>query len=614
MSRHTLAATLLAMCVSATIAAWQVRDANPAAATSGGSGILLGIVVTDAADPQPVRRATVHLSGTGTIPRLVGTDDLGRFMFDALPAGRYTIAVSKPGFVPAFHGSTRPGVGPGVPVAVTPNDAVDVSIRLLPGSVITGSVTDVRGLAATGVTVAAIDTRPVAGTTPVPVRAVTDDRGIYRIFGLAPGDYLVSALPQLTPAPGGRSGQSPGAVAAVTDADVQWARSAATGITGGSGATGGPSSPGPPVAYAPVYYPGTTDAAGAVSVRVTSGTEHGGIDLPLRVVRLARLAGTLIDERGQPLTSATVLLVPKRGDQPSAVDALAASGALALPRAIVSASSFAFSGVAPGQYTLVARTGSGQRGMAAAEAAAATLWSVTDITIDGVDRDNLALRLLPGVAVTGRVVFEGGAVAPAEPAALNLSFVATNPLPGVAATYRAAVQPGGTFRVPSLAPGSYLVRSDTAADATWLLKSAMANGRDLADHPFVAANDGAEVADVVVTFTVRLGELTGRLIDVTDRPVTLYSIVVFSTDQALWQPGARRIRVIRPATDGSFAAGGLPAGEYAIVAIADAEGVQVHDAAFLTGLLPSAVRVALAEGESRRQDFRVAPAAGTPGH
>jgi hypothetical protein len=608
-----IAAIAFAMSASVAIAAYQARDAAMPPATPTGSGVLRGVVVTDAVDPQPVRRATVHLSGTGSVPRLVGTDDLGRFVFDALPAGRYTLSATKVGFVRAFHGSTQPGVGPGVPVAVSDDEALDVSIRLLPGAVITGVVTDARGLAAPGVSVAATDTRPRPGVTPAPARAVTDDRGIYRLFGLAPGDYLVFALPQLAPAPGGRVGRSPGVVAAVTDADVLWARSAIAGMNTGFGSTGGPSSPGAPVAYAPVFYPGTTDVAGAVSVRATSGAERGGVDLPLRIVRLARLAGSLADDQGRPLTSATVTLVPKRGGQPSPVDALVASGALPLPRASVSASTFAFTGVAPGQYTLVARTGSGQRGVAAAEAAAETLWSVTDVMVDGVDRDNVALRLLPGVAVTGRIVFESGSTAPVDPATVNLSLVATNPIPGVASTYRAAVLPGGTFRVPSVAPGNYLMRSDTAAGSGWLLKSAIINGRDTADLPLVAANDGSELAGVVVTFTDRLGEITGRLIDAGGQPVSRYSIIVFTTDQSLWVSNARRIRATRPATDGSFAVGGLPAGAYAIVAVEDAENVQVYDASFLAELLPSAVSVTLDEGERRRQDFRLASEAAVGG-
>ena len=205
------------------------------------------------------------------------------------------------------------------------------------------------------------------------MRVVTDDRGVYRIFGLAPGEYLVSALPQL--GRGGRAargGPAGAVVTAVTDADVQWAK-AAGGATArvGAGAAGGPPQPARPVAYAPVFYPGTTDAAMAATIRVASGEERAGVDMPLRIVALARLAGTIVDGNGQPVTSATVSLVPKRGDQPSPVDALVASGALALPRATVSASGFAFSGVAPGQYTLIARTGSGQRGAVAAEAAVA---------------------------------------------------------------------------------------------------------------------------------------------------------------------------------------------------------------------------------------------------
>ncbi len=141
--------------------------------------------------------------------------------------------------------------------------------------------------------------------------------------------------------------------------------------TVGVGAAGGPAQPARPVAYAPVFYPGTTDAATAATIGVVSGEERVGVDMPLRIVALARLAGTIVDGNGQPVTSATVSLVPKRGDQPSPVDALVASGALALPRATVSASGFAFSGVAPGQYTLdrthgfrPARRGGGRGGIA----------------------------------------------------------------------------------------------------------------------------------------------------------------------------------------------------------------------------------------------------------
>src|SRR6187549_2756685 len=77
-----------------------------------GSGVLSGTLMTDAATPQPVRRATVRLAGGGQSARLVGTDEQGRFTFDALPAASYSLSASKPGFVTVFHGEKRPGRGP----------------------------------------------------------------------------------------------------------------------------------------------------------------------------------------------------------------------------------------------------------------------------------------------------------------------------------------------------------------------------------------------------------------------------------------------------------------------------------------------------------------------
>lgn len=606
MKLHVVAATLIvASSAGAAITAWQARDpARQTMTAAVGSGAVTGVVVTDTTDPQPVRRATVRLSGAGATVRIVGTDDRGRFVFDRLPPGRVTLSASKAGFVQTFHGSTQPGRGPGVPVAVADGQTVDITIRLLPGAVITGVITNGGGTAAPGVTVAAVNTRASGGSIQPPVRVVTDDRGVYRIFGLAPGEYLVSALPQLRPADGRGAQSGLGAdVTAVTDADVQRARAAST-----LGAPTAPTQPARPVAYAPVFYPGTTDAAGAATIRVASGDERAGIDMPLSVVALARLAGTLADADGRPVATATVSLIPKRGDQPSPVDALISSGALAFPRAIVSASAFSFTGVAPGQYTLVARTGSGQRGAVAAEAGLPTLWSVSDVTIDGTDRNDLALRLLPGLTVTGRYVFERGSASPVDPATLNLSLVAVNPIPGLPSTFRAAMQPDGTLRIPSVAPGRYVARVDVPASmagARWTLKSAVVSGRDVADRPLVAASDGGELAGVIVTFTDRASAVSGRLVDVSGRPVTRYSIVVFTQDRSLWLPSARRIRAVRPATDGSFEVGGLPAGDYAIAAVDNAEDADLSEAGFLSEILAAAFKVTLTEGESKRQDFRV---------
>jgi len=138
-----------------------------------------------------------------------------------------------------------------------------------------------------------------------------------------------------------------------------------------------------------------------------------------------------------------------------------------------------------------------------------------------------------------------------------------------------------------------------------MLKSAVVNGRDVADRPLTAVADGSELSGVVVSFTNRPAEISGRLVDTSGRPVTRYSIVVLTQDRSLWLSGARRIRAVRPATDGSFEIGGLPSGDYAIAAVENAEDADVFDATFLSDVLASAFKVTLTEGDIKRQDFRV---------
>ncbi len=334
--RSTLVAAMafVTTCTAVTVAEWQSR----------GTAVLSGVIVTDAANPQPVRRATVRLTGdAGTSGRLAGTDENGKFSFDGLPAGTYMLSATKPGYVQAFYGSKRPGRGPGVPIAVADTQRIDLTLRMLPGAAITGTITDAYGNPAPGVAVAAVETRPVIGAALAPARATTDDQGTYRLFGLAPGEYLISASPQLVPTQEGRATSSGGAVPLTSAAELQWARNRAAGNAGAP-----PPPPGRVVAYAPVFFPGTTNAGDAAFVRVQSGEERTGLGMTLQLVPMSRIAGTLVDEDGNTVTAATVGLYPRRSAQPSPADMLVSSGALTLPRATVSAAGFVFNGVAPG--------------------------------------------------------------------------------------------------------------------------------------------------------------------------------------------------------------------------------------------------------------------------
>jgi hypothetical protein len=556
------------------------------------TGVLSGIVFTDTATPRPVRRATVRLSGAAATARLVGTDDEGKFVFEALPAGHFTLSVNKPGYVTAFHGSTRPGRGPGVLVAIAEGRRTEVTLKMVPGAAITGTVADALGRPAPTVPVAAVAVR-AGDTATAPIRATTDDRGIYRIYGLAPGDYLVAALPRVSLLTSVRGMAAGTEIVAITDEEVQWAKRARSTASPVAGA-------GRPVAYAPVFYPGTTDAAAAARVSVRTGEERGGVDISLRMVPMSRITGSLIDDSGRPVSPASVALYPRRREQSSLADVLMSSGAITMPRATMSGAAFSILGVAPGEYTMVARSGSPQRG--APPTAGDILWNVTDIAVDGFDQTDVLLHLVPGTRISGSLRFDG-ATAPRPPDLTAIEVSLASSVAGLIP--RAVMDPSGTFRFSSVQPGLYTIKvSLPQAVQKWTLKSAVVKERDLAAGRF-DVRPGADLEGVVITLTDHPAEISGHLVDAAGGAVTRYSIVVFTVDPSQWRPESPRIRSTPPATDGSFRIAGLPPGEYAIAAVEDVEPADLSDAAFLSRLIATSHRFTLMESESKRQDLRI---------
>src|SRR5260370_1387464 len=167
---------------------------GPAAPAGRIAGHVLG-----ADNGRPIRRARVAINA----PDLPGgraalTDDSGAFDFIELPPSRYTLTVSKTGYVPLSYGQRRP-LQAGTPLQLAAGQELKgIEFRLPRGSVISGHVNDENGdpMPATPVNVMryqyAQGNRQLvpAGTSQ------TDDRGEYRVWGLNPSDYYVSAAPR----------------------------------------------------------------------------------------------------------------------------------------------------------------------------------------------------------------------------------------------------------------------------------------------------------------------------------------------------------------------------------------------------------------------------------
>lgn len=603
-SRLAHRALLIASCVIAAVlcASGQVRDAAtaPATGTARISGRVLSDESTSASAPSPARRVTLTLAADGSAARLVAiTDDEGRFAFTNLPANRYTLSAAKAGYVPWNYGSKRAG-GSGTPIVLADGQRADVALTLIKGGVLTGTVRDERGLPMPDVTVTALryavssqtGERELQAVTigaaqfvvadtaadAFPGTAVSDDRGVYRIFGLAPGDYIVSASAR-------RLDRSPVAstdIHQVSRADVQRAQQ----LLRGSGAGAAVAAVAPAgvsdtsrVNYAPMYHPAAIASADATVITLGRSEERSGIDVLVRLVPTATLAGMVTRPDGQPVSNAYLNLV----ETGPAADGY--SGAVRLARSSADGT-FAIRGLNPGRYEL--------RSYTYPEA----LCGVTTVEVAGRDLST-SVVLAPGGTLSGRIVFDGASKPPPATAVIVLIQGLTLP---IGKNDRAA---DGTFVISNILPGRYRLRISGRPPAGWVLRSAMVNGTDASDIPF-EVGVSQNIDGVVVTLTDRPAEVSGRFVDAAGTPAPEYVLVVFSADRRRWVPRSPRTQQVRPDANGTFVARDLPAGDYFISAVTDLEDGQVNDPAFLAALAAaSPVRITLAEGEKKVQDIRV---------
>jgi hypothetical protein len=605
------------------------RDA--AAKPSTGTAVIAGTIVTDEPNGKPIRRVTLTLSAAAggiSIQRMTTSDDAGRFAFTRLPAGNYSAPrASRPGYVPVTYGEKRTG-GIGTPITLGDNQRLTIALKMLRGAVITGTLLDQPGRPAIQTSVQATQVRVVNGErTAAPyignTSGTTDDRGMYRIYGLAPGDYVVSAAPRLS---------ASGDLRPITAAEIQWAQQqlqpAGTVGTGtGSSASGTPAPrPGQAVAYTPVYYPGTADPASAAIVTVAAGQERTGVDFNVQFVPTARIEGTIADQAGQPPQSAQVNLVPKIDASAMLGDSFFLLDTMMMMRPTVVDGKFSMAGVKPGQYTLVARAAphapggaptppAGPTGRAGGPPAPMTLWATADIDVDGNDQSGIALRLEPGMTVSGRIAFDGTTLQP--PTDLSRATVRLNAAPspsGVTVSVGTSTSPvaaDGTFKIDGVTPGRYFIYASAPAatpvpGTSWAVRSAIVAGVDAADVPFEVKPD-QDISNAVVTFTDKMAELSGTLLDAAGRPTPEFSIILFSTDKSMWSQRSRRMKSpVRASTEGKFKFTSLLPGDYYLAALTDFEPADVYKPAFLEQVAAAAMKVTIAEGEKKVQDLKIA--------
>jgi Carboxypeptidase regulatory-like domain len=393
-------------------------------AQTGQTGVITGRVIAD--DGSGVSRASVGIrsvrSGPGSaavnVPA-VTTDEDGNFRFTDLAPQVYEITVSR---TKEYAMPSRAEAGAAWQRYHRVGD--HVTITLIRGGVITGRVTTPEGEPVVGAPVSPSMVRDAGGN---PVRrnveraAYTDDRGVYRLFGLPPGAYVVS--------------------------------------THGGGSSSQSSSGRQPR----VYHPSSTGDT-ATEVTVVSGGEVGGVDLLLRSDPGRAISGTVVGGgESSPYAMANVFLTNV---------ATGASMFGSARRTGSGSHGFAIYGVADGEYEIVARRNGFNNEVDFAS-------SPRRVTVKGSDVNGIELRLAPLGSISGEVAIEPSPGLCESKARFDreemLLFLRRREKPPVHSTAPSPVRSSGVddegeFAIASLEAGTYHIESQLPAD-NWYVRS-----------------------------------------------------------------------------------------------------------------------------------------------
>ncbi|MDT4969646.1 MAG: hypothetical protein QOJ64_4383 [Acidobacteriota bacterium] len=485
-----LASLTLPAGIAAYAQAVQPSSSPEPRSTSTSTGAITGRVMSEEGRPLPDAAISVYKAYGNTGPPQTSTSDSdGRFSINNLAPGLYGVNARVPGFA-------QPDVVGDLTLGRFYKIGDSVTLTLAKGGVITGSVRDANGDPIVGIPVRALRIRDGNGRAIVggygagfAQPRMTDDRGIYRIYGLPSGAYYVSA------------GGSIGFFVGVNPYDTD----------------------------APTYYPSSTrDTAAEVQVR--PGEEAPSIDIRYRAERGHSISGAVLGPTDAQLSYGVSISLKH------VLSGSYESNTYVAPR---NKSSFEINGVADGIYEVAAVQGAPSgNSMAAAP---------QRVTVRGADVTGLQLRLAPLGSIAGRSLLEPiqnkeacGAERPATLVETLINArrdektqpdVSTSPFLFAGAMTQNEL---GDFQVRNLVSGNYRLTARLTSDLWYLRsivlpspappgpnttapKSAPAKIAPPAS-PLIALKPGENLAGVTVNIAQEGAVVRGRVIDAKEGP------------------------------------------------------------------------------------------------
>jgi len=521
-----------------------------------GAGNVSGKVIS-AQSGQGLRKVTVRLKGEGaegTEEYEATTDAAGGFRIEAVPAGEYTVTVTRTGYFVArtLESAMQVTVEAGLEVA-------GMLYKMDAAGIVTGKITEADGDPVVGVSVAVLRRGEVAaseesrGEKEVG-RGATNDLGEFRVANVPAGMYAVMAEPG--------SGQGP--TANVGDKTRGSKRAA----------------------YVITYYPGVPEEKQAGPVLVKAG-ETAAVNFGLLTQETYRVSGTVLGG-----ASAAV----------SGIVLTSSSGAT-LSEALDGAGKFEFPSVEPGRYEARLLLSAGAAG------GKPKYQNVrTPIEVSNEDVEDLQLQPETRGTVSGKFRRENEgnvdwslmAVTLVPMTAAATAEAGADTVVTVEVPNRTTLNEDGTFEVKDVAAGSYWIEMEAKSDLFRddYVKSVMEDGRETVDTGF-AVNGGATL-DVVMSG--RGAVIEGTVVDEKGYAVVDAYVVTVPSGGKESRPGA--YQRVQTKAKGVFELHGLNPAEYVVVAVGINPG-DVRGAEFLQKVGEKGVKVSVEEGERKSVELVV---------
>jgi protocatechuate 3,4-dioxygenase beta subunit len=536
----------LALLAAATPAAGQEKAAEPPK-----TGSVSGVVIDEKSEDR-IAKASVILrrDQEGGIGQITGSD--GKFTLRDIDPGTYVLAVERDGYVVARGQSQTVQVQAG-------QTATDVKVKLQRTGAISGRILDADGDPISNVSVVVSPMRAGKDARSQVVYASTNDRGEYRIFHIAPGEYRLSA----TYPPRGR---------------LEGVRMQSAATASDAHAPGGE-------AYPTVYYPGLTDARQAGVVKVDPGADLPGFDLQLVRTHGVRVRGRIaVNSSPAPLFMMVSLAPAGQRDPPGQ----SLTVVIRDPKG-----EFEFQGVLPGAYRLQVQ--------AAGLDESSRISGHRALDVGASDIEGVELSLGKPQIVSGRVVApEGRTLPPGLIVVLQPRDAGETQGGGLA-----QVSAAGTFTILKVVPGEY----DLAVGST-------TDGEDDAYIAAIRLGDTDALAE-----GVRVGEGTVPAVDIVLKAnggaaefiVKDEKGVPVSDASVLLAPDAPRERQpalfgeCRTKADGACKIVGITPGEYHAYAFPAGTEIDRRDPGALKPFEKYREAMKFAEGERKQVSLKTAP-------